>query len=218
MPQNPSLPSATLKNSKLKTQNSELSPQSPTPYWTSLGLSCFSLHYFALLRSVGFQCHLQPRVSPFHGNTTMGFQLPSHGIQSMLKEGHKHLSGLDEAVLKNIDACKQLSTITRTSLGPNGMFSLAASFSHFFSFCVVCSSLNQNVTHPSSVMWYKPFLVLFKVIFGSLYASSEGKGRGGGARFPFRETKLSLTTDGDTLHSRSGNKSYKGWVGKTINS
>ncbi|XP_047338127.1 T-complex protein 1 subunit theta-like [Impatiens glandulifera] len=49
----------------------------------------------------------------------MGFQ--PYGIQSMLKEGHKHLSGLDEAVLKNIDACKQLSTITRTSLGPNGM-------------------------------------------------------------------------------------------------
>ncbi|XP_058727397.1 T-complex protein 1 subunit theta-like [Vicia villosa] len=45
----------------------------------------------------------------------------SYGMQSMLKEGHKHLSGLDEAVLKNIDACKQLSTITRTSLGPNGM-------------------------------------------------------------------------------------------------
>ncbi|PWA70669.1 Chaperone, tailless complex polypeptide 1 [Artemisia annua] len=39
----------------------------------------------------------------------------------MLKEGHKHLSGLDEAVIKNVDACKQLSTITRTSLGPNGM-------------------------------------------------------------------------------------------------
>lgn len=39
----------------------------------------------------------------------------------MLKEGHRHLSGLDEAVLKNIDACKQLSVITRTSLGPNGM-------------------------------------------------------------------------------------------------
>ncbi|CAM8963725.1 unnamed protein product [Rhodiola kirilowii] len=44
-----------------------------------------------------------------------------YGIQSMLKEGHKHMSGLDEAVLKNIEACKQLSTITRTSLGPNGM-------------------------------------------------------------------------------------------------
>ncbi|KAI3437083.1 CCT-theta [Psidium guajava] len=44
-----------------------------------------------------------------------------YGIQAMLKEGHKHLSGLDEAVLKNIDACKQLSATTRTSLGPNGM-------------------------------------------------------------------------------------------------
>ncbi|XP_057450411.1 T-complex protein 1 subunit theta [Lotus japonicus] len=51
----------------------------------------------------------------------MGFNMQSYGIQSMLKEGHKHLSGLDEAVIKNIDACKQLSTITRTSLGPNGM-------------------------------------------------------------------------------------------------
>ncbi|KAJ6791351.1 T-complex protein 1 subunit theta [Iris pallida] len=51
----------------------------------------------------------------------VGFSMQPYGIQSMLKEGHKHLSGLDEAVLKNIDACKQLSVITRTSLGPNGM-------------------------------------------------------------------------------------------------
>ncbi|CAL5382130.1 unnamed protein product [Camellia sinensis] len=51
----------------------------------------------------------------------MVYQMAPYGIQSMLKEGHKHLSGLDEAVLKNIDACKQLSIITRTSLGPNGM-------------------------------------------------------------------------------------------------
>ncbi|KAI5671773.1 hypothetical protein M9H77_12137 [Catharanthus roseus] len=51
----------------------------------------------------------------------VGLGMQPYGIQSMLKEGHKHLSGLDEAVLKNIDACKQLSQITRTSLGPNGM-------------------------------------------------------------------------------------------------
>ncbi|KAJ9695668.1 hypothetical protein PVL29_010910 [Vitis rotundifolia] len=51
----------------------------------------------------------------------MGFQMQPYGVQAMLKEGHKHLSGLEEAVLKNIDACKQLSVITRTSLGPNGM-------------------------------------------------------------------------------------------------
>jgi T-complex protein 1 subunit theta len=43
-----------------------------------------------------------------------------YGLQSMLKEGHKHFSGVEEAVLKNIDACKGLSQITRTSLGPNG--------------------------------------------------------------------------------------------------
>ncbi|GLT90412.1 hypothetical protein SLE2022_083450 [Rubroshorea leprosula] len=51
----------------------------------------------------------------------MGFSMQPYGIQAMLKEGHKHLSGLEEAVLKNIDACKELSAITRTSLGPNGM-------------------------------------------------------------------------------------------------
>ncbi|CAD6271070.1 unnamed protein product [Miscanthus lutarioriparius] len=47
--------------------------------------------------------------------------MAGYGIQSMLKEGHRHLSGLEEAVLKNIDACCELSGITRTSLGPNGM-------------------------------------------------------------------------------------------------
>lgn len=44
-----------------------------------------------------------------------------YGLQAMLKEGHKHLSGLQEAVLKNVEACKQLSQITRSSMGPNGL-------------------------------------------------------------------------------------------------
>lgn len=39
----------------------------------------------------------------------------------MLKDGYKHMSGLDEAVMRNIEACKNLSQITRTSMGPNGM-------------------------------------------------------------------------------------------------
>lgn len=43
-----------------------------------------------------------------------------YGLQSMLKEGHKTFSGVEEAVLKNIEACKGLAAITRTSLGPNG--------------------------------------------------------------------------------------------------
>jgi len=42
-------------------------------------------------------------------------------LTDLLKDGSKHFSGIDEAVLKNIEACKKLSTITRTSIGPNGM-------------------------------------------------------------------------------------------------
>ena len=48
-----------------------------------------------------------------------GMGMP-YGLQAMLKDGHKHLSGLEEAVFKNIEACKQLSQITKTSMGPNG--------------------------------------------------------------------------------------------------
>lgn len=42
-------------------------------------------------------------------------------IMDMLKPGTKHLSGRDEAVLKNVEAAKKLSHIIRTSMGPNGM-------------------------------------------------------------------------------------------------
>lgn len=52
----------------------------------------------------------------------MAMGLP-YGLQAMLKDGHKHFSGLEEAVLRNIEACKNLSQITRTSLGPNGAWS-----------------------------------------------------------------------------------------------
>lgn len=47
--------------------------------------------------------------------------IPSQGLPALLKEGTKHVTGLDEAVARNIDACRQLSAIVRTSLGPNGM-------------------------------------------------------------------------------------------------
>jgi T-complex protein 1 subunit theta len=50
-----------------------------------------------------------------------GSHVPSQGLSGLLKEGSKHISGVDEAVLRNIDACKQLATIVRTSIGPNGM-------------------------------------------------------------------------------------------------
>jgi len=52
-----------------------------------------------------------------------GMAMPTgaYGMSQMMKEGSKHLSGLEAATLKNIDACKQLTNTVRTSLGPNGM-------------------------------------------------------------------------------------------------
>ena len=43
------------------------------------------------------------------------------GFQGMPKEGARHYAGLEEAILRNISACVQISKITRTSLGPMGM-------------------------------------------------------------------------------------------------
>ena len=43
------------------------------------------------------------------------------GAQGMMKEGSTLADGVDEAVLKNIGATKQLAKIVQSSLGPNGM-------------------------------------------------------------------------------------------------
>jgi T-complex protein 1 subunit theta len=45
----------------------------------------------------------------------------------MLKCGSSHLQGLEEAVLKNLEACKALGINFRTSMGPNGMNKLVVS-------------------------------------------------------------------------------------------
>ena len=55
-----------------------------------------------------------------HERSAIPFVSAPVGMQAMLKDGHQMFSGLDEAVLKNIDACKQLSLLTKTSMGPNG--------------------------------------------------------------------------------------------------
>lgn len=44
-------------------------------------------------------------------------KLPSSQI---FKEGYKHLQGVDEAILRNIDATNELSQVVQTSFGPNG--------------------------------------------------------------------------------------------------
>ena len=34
------------------------------------------------------------------------------------------MQGLDEAIFRNIEACKELTNITKSSYGPNGNFSM----------------------------------------------------------------------------------------------
>lgn len=51
----------------------------------------------------------------------MAMHIPKVGLQTMMKDGAKHYSGLEEAVYRNIQACKEISNIVRTSFGPNGM-------------------------------------------------------------------------------------------------
>eukprot|EP00127_Corallochytrium_limacisporum_P007059 Clim_evm19s241 gene=Clim_evmTU19s241 len=51
----------------------------------------------------------------------MAMRIPNSGVRSMMKEGSNYLSGLDEAVIRNIEACAEMVNLVRTSLGPNGM-------------------------------------------------------------------------------------------------
>ncbi|XP_050438492.1 T-complex protein 1 subunit theta-like [Adelges cooleyi] len=43
------------------------------------------------------------------------------GFAQMLKDGAMHLSGLEEAVYRNIAACKEFAETVKTAYGPNGM-------------------------------------------------------------------------------------------------
>jgi hypothetical protein len=47
---------------------------------------------------------------------------------------------LQEAIMRNIEACKKLSDITRTSLGPNGMNKLVRA-AHTSGLCVLLTRM-----------------------------------------------------------------------------
>ncbi|KAJ9474579.1 T-complex protein 1 subunit theta [Pseudozyma hubeiensis] len=50
----------------------------------------------------------------------MSLKVPRAGGPNLFKEGYKHFQGIEEAVLRNIQAVNELSEIVRTSFGPNG--------------------------------------------------------------------------------------------------
>ena len=76
------------------------------------------------------------------------------GIGGMLKKGHKAMEGLEGATLRNVEACHEISTITRTSLGPNGMNKLVVN--HLGKIIVTsdCATIVKSleIEHPAAKM------------------------------------------------------------------
>ena len=74
------------------------------------------------------------------------------GIQSILKDGGKHFAGVDDAVLKNIDAAKQISQLTKSSFGPHGMNKLIVNHldKHFITRDAAVMLTEMEVMHPAA--------------------------------------------------------------------
>lgn len=76
------------------------------------------------------------------------------GVPNLFKEGTKSLSGLEQAVLRNIEACQQLAEITRTSFGPNGMNKLIINHIEKIFVTSDCMTIlkESEIVHPAAKM------------------------------------------------------------------
>lgn len=76
------------------------------------------------------------------------------GVPNLFKEGTKSLSGLEAAVLRNIEACTQLADITRTSYGPNGMNKLIINHIEKIFVTSDCMTIlkESEIQHPAAKM------------------------------------------------------------------
>mmetsp|Transcript_767 Transcript_767/g.1569 ORF Transcript_767/g.1569 Transcript_767/m.1569 type:complete len:553 (+) Transcript_767:108-1766(+) len=76
------------------------------------------------------------------------------GLGGMLKSGHQSMEGVQGATLRNVEACRGISTITRTSLGPNGMNKLVVN--HLGKIIVTsdCATIVKalEIEHPAAKM------------------------------------------------------------------
>lgn len=75
------------------------------------------------------------------------------GLGGMLKKGHQSLEG-QGATLRNVEACHEISTITRTSLGPNGMNKLVVNHLGRIIVTSDCATIVKTleVEHPAAKM------------------------------------------------------------------
>ena len=76
------------------------------------------------------------------------------GFQNLLKEGFRHYAGLEEAIVRNIEACKEISDKTKTSIGPNGMKKIVVNhFDKLFITSDAAAMLKEiEVNHPAAKM------------------------------------------------------------------
>ena len=70
------------------------------------------------------------------------------------KEGTRYFNGVDEVILRNIDAAVDLSNLTKTSMGPNGMKKIIKNhFSKIFVTGDCATILNEaEIQHPAAKM------------------------------------------------------------------
>lgn len=84
---------------------------------------------------------------------SMGYNMAA-GMQNMLKDGHKSMQGVDDAVLRNIEAAKGLATIVASSLGPNGMKKLVINHLEKIIVTSDCATIVKEleIQHPAARM------------------------------------------------------------------
>lgn len=70
----------------------------------------------------------------------------------MLKEGGRHFAGMDEALLKNIEAAKQIGVMTKSSFGPFGLNKLIVNHldKHFVTRDAAVILEEMDVVHPAA--------------------------------------------------------------------
>lgn len=76
------------------------------------------------------------------------------GVPNLFKEGTRSLSGLEQAVLRNIEACVQLADMTKTSYGPNGMNKLVINHIEKIFITNDCMTIlkESEIQHPAAKM------------------------------------------------------------------
>lgn len=70
----------------------------------------------------------------------------------LMKDGMKSMAGMEDAVLRNIEACKALSKTVRTSIGPNGMNKLVINHLEKLFVTQDCATILKEleVEHPAA--------------------------------------------------------------------